>query len=356
MGDSNIEWTDKTWNPTRGCERISPGCQHCYAEAMAHRFAGPGQPYDGLVKLVTREVRQYKTVGGEPTGDFRTVTRTEPRWTGEVRFVPEMLERPLRWRKPQKIFVDSMSDLFHPSVTNEQIAAVFGVMAATRRHTYQILTKRADRLPAWFEWVQQEQGCPVSTCGREMVCYLGPTFDPASTFGFTSPSPRWPLPNVWLGVSVEDQQRAEERIPHLLKTPAAVRFLSCEPLLGQLRLDEPRCDTCGEAADGFADGDGTPWCTEHDRECSYGHWLGPDRIDWVIAGCESGAGARPAQVDWYRELLAECTDAHVPFFLKQATGDENVSDIADVKMGPPGKVVSLPYLDGAQHAAFPEPR
>jgi protein gp37 len=353
VGDSNIEWTDKTWNPTRGCERISPGCQHCYAEAMAHRFAGPGQPYDGLVKLVTRDVRQYKTVGGEPTGDFRTVTRTEPRWTGEVRFVPEMLERPLRWRKPQKIFVDSMSDLFHPSVTNEQIAAVFGVMAAAPRHTFQVLTKRAKRMREWFAWLSS------SWKPAGVRCWEAARVVPGHHVGLVDRSPRaeWPLPNVWLGVSIENQAAADERIPDLLATPAALRFLSCEPLLGPLYLVPW---LAGIPTRGRIHANGTT------------STMPSPPIDWVIAGCESGPDARPAQVDWYRSLRDQCAAAGVPYFLKQAMhtpGDFIPFDAngrkcsatlavgADVgsKRKADG-VITLPYLDGAQYAAFPEPR
>ncbi|HEX2677999.1 MAG TPA: DUF5131 family protein, partial [Polyangiales bacterium] len=133
MGETAIEWTDTVWNPVRGCARVSPGCESCYAERQAHRFSNPGGPYEGLTVL----------------------GKHGPRWSGRARFVPETLDAPLRWRKPRRIFVNSMSDLFHHDITNEQIAAVFGVMAACPQHTFQVLTKRAERLPEWFRWVDE---------------------------------------------------------------------------------------------------------------------------------------------------------------------------------------------------------
>ncbi len=288
MADTKIEWTNKTWNPTRGCELVSPGCSNCYAMKQAHRFSAAGQPYHGLTKL-----------GGRG-----------PVWTGHVREVPEMLAAPLHWREPAKIFVDSMSDLFHEGVSNEYIAAVFGIMAACP-HTFQILTKRAERLPAWFEWLQAlarrtesvfpddtqqwrlNQLCRAAAIKRGVV--------------FTDHMPElWPLPNVHLGVSVESQQHADERIPHLLRTPVAVRFLSCEPLLGPL--------------------DVSPWLTGW---TGMGSGLPPPlstsleslsdipAIDWVIVGGESGPGARPMHPAWARSVRDQCVAAGVPFLFKQ---------------------------------------
>ncbi len=133
---TKIEWTDATWNPVRGCSRVSPGCQHCYAERMARRSDRPGGAYEGLTVLA----------------------HDGPRWNGKVRLVPEKLDEPLRWRKPRMVFVNSMSDLFHEDIPNEFIAAVFGVMAASPQHTFQVLTKRAERMRDWFQWVKQEAG------------------------------------------------------------------------------------------------------------------------------------------------------------------------------------------------------
>lgn len=371
---TGISWTDATWNPVRGCSRVSEGCRNCYAEVQAARIVhmGKGAPtaYDGLVKLVERDVRQFKMVGGEPTGDFRTVRRTEARWTGEVRLVPEALGQPLRWSKPRRIFVNSMSDLFHESLTNEQIAAVFGVMAAAPQHTFQVLTKRAGRMREWFEWLASTGDLGV--CMVEAFCFLGGgSADDAIVERLTAKElPPWPLPNVWLGVSVENQAAAGERVPELLRTPAAVRILSCEPLLDEVDL-LPWFDPTGACCGGF-DGcpiGGTPACPS---SASWRH-TGPDgddpTLDWVIAGCESGPGARECRVEWLRSLRDQCAAAQVPFFLKQAVkGGGSFAEfitgarrMPGIWFGPgskqkPGGVVELPYLDGVQHAAFPETR
>ncbi len=332
MGATGISWTDETWNPIRGCSRVSEGCRHCYAEVQAARIVrmdrGNGIPeghgkYDGLVKFV----------GGEP------------RWTGTVAFDPRKLVEPLRWRKPRRVFVNSMSDLFHESLTNEQIAAVFGVMAATPQHTFQILTKRARRMREWFEWAEQEAakvgpGAEVELC----VNYA----DEEGALGERIVvDPRWPLLNVWPGVSVENQAAADERVPLLLRTPAAVRFLSCEPLLGGLYLTPY---LAGIATLGVIAADGSL----HERP--------HPPLDWIIAGCESGPGARPCDITWLRSLRDQCAAADVPFFLKQATrlrgSDEHSGDSHRVECGrgskvKAGDVIELPYLDGEQHVAWP---
>jgi protein gp37 len=256
MGDrSKIEWCDASWNCIRGCSRVSRGCEHCYAERQALRGAyserttaagtstGPG-PYNGLVVM--------KDAG--------------PQWTGEVRFIPELLEQPLRWRRPRKIFVNSMSDLFHEKVQDNQIAAIFRVMTEAKRHTFQILTKRASRMCEYFK-------------------------EPR-------PWTRYPLPNVWLGVSVEDQKTADERIPLLLQTPAAVRWVSYEPALGPVDFSAwpKRVWLRVVGDDGAAD---------------------RGRIDWLVAGGESGPGARPVHPQWIRAARDQCMEAGVPFFFKQ---------------------------------------
>jgi protein gp37 len=318
MGDSTtISWTDATWNVTRGCRRVSAGCENCYAERQANRFKGPGGAYEGLIKLV----------GGKP------------RWSGETRFATEHLADPLRWKSPRRIFVDSMSDLFYESFTNEQIAAVFGVMAAAPQHTFQVLTKRAKRMREWFEWMSLEENfSPNATMHVEAAGRDGIGDDDDDVLAERILDAEWPLPNVWLGVSVEDQAAADERIPELLATPAAVRFLSCEPLLGPVELPQ------------------------HDQS------MGPSSspLDWVIAGCESGPGARPCNVEWLRSLRDQCAAAGVPYFLKQAVEDHRYGRFGSegpVALGvghtskrKGGGVIELPYLDGVQHAAFPEIR
>ncbi len=366
---SGIELTNETWNPIRGCSRVSKGCRHCYAETLAGRFCGPGQPYEGLVKTVMRDVRQVgiEVSNGAETGKnyrFRTIQRREARWTGEVRFVAERLADPLKWKKPRRIFVNSMSDLFHESLTNEQIAAVFGVMAAAPQHTFQVLTKRAKRMREWFEWV-------VGSAAIDGVSPSRFCFALAQARG-VGKRPRcvvdaahvasWPLSSVCLGVSVENQAAADERIPELLRTPAALRFLSCEPLLGSIDIQ--------------------PWtqrvsrCTEDDPCAACQGVAGVlcrmssnlPRIDWAIAGCESGAGARRCEAGWLRSLRDQCAAASVPFFLKQAQeqielieGVGRTFPHSPIHAGPgssrkPGGIIGLPYLDGVQHAAFPEAR
>ena len=234
---STIEWTDATWNPVTGCTKVSPGCAHCYAEAITLRFrrGGPFLPGKGTINLH-----------------------------------PDRLAMPLSWRKPRLIFVNSMSDLFHEDVPLSFISDVFSVMEQAHWHTFQILTKRHDRLAAVAKYLP------------------------------------WP-DNVWMGVSVENQYWADRRLPALSEIPAAVRFVSCEPLLKLLDLRS--------------------------------HLLG---ISWVIAGGESGPKARPMQTDWVRRLRDDCHEAQVPFFFKQWGGRNS-------KAG--GRV-----LDGRTHDEMPRPR
>jgi protein gp37 len=321
---NGIAWCDQTWNPIRGCSRVSAGCVNCYAERVAARFSDEGQPYHGLADR----------------------TRSGSKWTGEVRMVEEHLADPLRWKKPRRIFVNSMSDLFHEKLTNEQIAAVFGVMAASPQHTFQVLTKRAKRMREWFGWmhsdplVKMNMGVSAYMTVPRAVAYREP-HDQAQ---------KWPLPNVWLGVSVENQAAADERIPELLATPATVRFLSCEPLIGAVDLTE------------ISEWRGEPLSAL--EEC-VGHIERP-RIDWVIAGCESGPGARPCEVAWLRDLRDQCASSGVAYFLKQATGTPGelaegcvVTWVVGADTGSKqksGGVIELPYLDGVQHIAFPEVR
>ncbi len=263
MGDkTGISWTDATWNPVRGCSRVSEGCRNCYAERVAARFSGPGQPYEGLA--TTKQVKVAASLTKRPDGtiDQRSTFASRSRWTGAVRLIPEHLADPLRWKRPRRIFVNSMSDLFHEALTNEQIAAVFGVMAAAPQHTFQVLTKRARRMREWFEWARKqawEDGEDRPDYGLMLAGYTGSELGDGSSTdegdqqaaienrindawardgadGGTVWDCPWPLPNVWLGVSVENQAAADERVYELLATPAAVRFLSCEPLLGPVDL------------------------------------------------------------------------------------------------------------------------
>jgi len=279
---TTIEWTQRTWNPVRGCSRVSPGCDNCYAMRQAHRFSGNCQPYEGLT----------------------TIRRGKVDWTGSVRFVPGQLEVPLQRRKPTTWFVNSMSDLFHESLTNEQIAAVFGVMAATHQHTYQILTKRPQRMRDWFAWVGDDglRWSRMVAAIRQNYPHR-PALGRRVIEGLDSQVLQWPLTNVWLGVSCEDQARANERIPLLLETPATVRFVSAEPLLGPIDLTRLT----------WGNGD---FCNALRRD-SYRGGLDSERLDWVIVGGESGPGARPCDVEWIRSIVRQCREAGTACFVKQ---------------------------------------
>ncbi len=225
---TKIEWCDETWNVLTGCTRVSPGCENCYAERLAATRMKNHPRYEGVSQMT-------------PAG---------PRFTGEVRCHEQLLDVPRRWRKPRMIFVSAQSDLFHPLVPAEFIAKVFATMAEARQHRFQVLTKRPERAADLLN-------------------------DPP---GGTT----WPLPNVWIGTSVEDQQRAEERIPLLSQIPAAVRFVSCEPLLGPIDL----------------------------HKCEFS-------LDWVIVGAESGPGARPMRLAWARSIVEQCRTSRVACFVKQ---------------------------------------
>ena len=259
MSTSSIEWTDKTWNPTVGCSKVSAGCKNCYAETMHARLTGMRVP-------------KY----AEP------FTVVKP-W-------PAHLAEPLRWKKPARIFVNSMSDLFHGDVDDEYIAAVFGVMAACPQHTFQVLTKRAERLPRWFGWAVA-RGNQQSLMHECVKTYMG--YDNRQRPAVNER--RWPLPNVWIGVSVENQEQADARIPHLLNVPAAVRFLSCEPLLGPVTLHPGILGCVGHLAETF----------------------GNPLIHWVIVGGESGHGARIFDCAHARKIVEQCQVAGVAVFVKQ---------------------------------------
>ncbi|HEY4266682.1 MAG TPA: DUF5131 family protein [Galbitalea sp.] len=351
MGETtSISWTDATWNVTRGCRRVSAGCQNCYAERQANRFSGPGGAYEGLVKL--RPKRQFKIVNGEPTGDFRTVH--EPRWSGETKFVTEHLADPLRWKRPRRIFVDSMSDLFYEGFSDEQIAAVYGVMLVAAQHTYQVLTKRPERMASFFgRWSADDCiGAMARTQLPNGQSLPGPKQwnRPARRDWYSVET--WPAPWIWHGVSVEDQDAADKRIPHLLATPSVVRFLSCEPLLGPVDLRHVQHERMFEL-DALTGDHGVT------RPLA---GRGP-KINQVIAGCESGPGARECDVEWLRSLRDQCRSAGTAYFLKQAIPAIHSMSAGAARPIPinigtgatwkHGIVIELPYLDGIQHAEFP---
>ncbi len=270
MATTNIEWTDVTWNPVTGCSAVSPGCTHCYAATMTNRLQAMGRKeYSGLLNA-----------HGHFNGNVNTLT--------------ERLAAPLRWRKPRMVFVNSMSDLFHENVPDSFIRMVFAVMSIAGQHTFQVLTKRAERMSQWFA----DEANSLSACQAELVasdwwCATQPDRTPTNRNRVRDTSQingtsrglgdgnYWPLGNVWLGVSAEDDGRARERIPHLLSCPASVWFVSAEPLLGPI---------------------------------SYTGMFG---VDWVIVGGESGPCARPLLPQWVRDIRDKCKTAIVPFFFKQ---------------------------------------
>ncbi|MFI0453704.1 DUF5131 family protein [Actinomadura sp. 6N118] len=276
---STIEWTQATWNPTLGCDRVSPGCDGCYAITQARiRAANPHPKVAAAFAGLTH----------------RTGGRVD--WTGRVNQLPGRLTEPLRWRKPRKVFVDSLSDLFHAEISEEFIARVFAVMAATPHHTYQVLTKRHGRMRSLLA-----RGGLGTEGFPDMVEEAMAEFTHASL-------DHWPLPNVWLGVSAEDQQRADLRVPDLLGTPAAVRFVSAEPLLGPVDLSRWLGIEYMDALEGYGEELGAALTGR----------IGPaGGLHWVIVGGESGPRARPMHPDWARTLRDQCAASDVPFFFKQ---------------------------------------
>jgi protein gp37 len=287
---SHIEWTEATWNPLVGCTKVSPGCDHCYAETLVNRFAGTSKAFPHR---------------------FDVVTLRDDR----------MLTQPLRWARPRRIFVNSLSDLFHADVPDEFIARVFAVMAVTPRHTYQLLTKRPARMRgvlrsadfhgAVAEHVTDIIASTPSSLRRQINVGGEGWAAAAASDGGNLWLPSLPLPNVWLGVSVEDQHWADIRIPALLDTPAAIRWISAEPLLGPVDLGA--LGLCNH-----------PWnYTEYGTHCSCGgNIVGPnDRcsrsLDWIVVGGESGKDARPMHPQWVCDLRGQCEDAGVPFLFKQ---------------------------------------
>lgn len=362
---TSIEWTDATWNPVRGCSRVSRACGGpgkqggCYAEIMAARFSQPGQWGHGFAEM--------------KGGDHR--------WTGRVEVIHSQLDLPLRWRKPRKIFVNSTSDLFHEKLPFSDIDRVFAVMALCPQHTFQVLTKRPERM---HEYLTAARANPV---GMEA---LGLTLDLYNSHpnigsgvmltGDIGHLKVWPLPNVWLGTSVEDQETANERIPHLLQTPAAVRFISAEPLLGPIDLswidDGAAHREVPREEWGDVDDDDSPpglWWNALTGERTIMHggaggdWSRRDAaLDWVITGGESGPGARPANPQWFRDLRDQCERAGVAFFFKQWGEWVSVSEVAGAGEHykfPDGRTVrhigkkkAGSALDGREWKEFPEAR
>jgi len=269
--NSKIEWTNQTWNPVVGCTRASSGCDHCYAVTMTKRLAAIGQTdYQGLV--------------GNGNGHFN----------GTVRTLERRLPEPLRWRKPRRVFVNSMSDLFHKDVPFDFVDQVFAVMALCPQHTFQILTKRPERMA---EYMNDSRHDRVNAKACDLHKHTRINIIPERLIGYPrSPVKVWPLPNCWTGTSIENQATADERIPHLLRVPAAVRFLSVEPLLGPVEFSDVtrRSDAVHQWGKKALSG-----------------------IDWVIVGGESGLGARPCDIAWIRSIVSQSKAAGAACFVKQ---------------------------------------
>jgi protein gp37 len=262
VNTTRIEWAEKSWNPIRGCSHMSIGCDNCYAERIAARFSGPGQPFEGAVKML-----------GE--------TPRFPRWTGELQFLEEKLWEPFSG-KGKRIFVCSMSDLFHRKVPFAFIEKVWAVMLLNPQHTFLVLTKRPDRMCQFLNEPEQNILDRIHEMTRRRRI--------ASNH---YPPAKFQPPHIWLGTSVENQNRANFRVPWLLQCPAATRWLSCEPLLGPIDLNQAiPTGTCPE---------------------------GPSlsQIHWIVCGGEFGPGARPMYSKWATGLRDQCVEAGIKFFFKQ---------------------------------------
>lgn len=316
MADSKIEWTDATWNPTTGCTWASLGCDNCYAVIMTRRLAAMGQKdYSGLT--------------------------TKKHFNGVVRNLPHKLDAPFGWKKPRMVFVNSMSDLFHKDVPNDFIANVFATMYECQWHTFQVLTKRADRLkvlqnPRFTFAMATLAHNRLKRCSPEKAAIVSVRDIEDDIRGM------WPLPNAWLGVSAENQATLDERLPLLAQTPAAVRFISAEPLLGPLDV-------------------GTWFFSmmNAEKRCAIG---------WLIAGGESGPKARPMHPDWARGLRDQCQAAGVPFFFKQWGAWNPLTTVDNRQLLPfgdydvetkfgfkrVGKKAAGRLLDGREWNEFPE--
>ncbi|MUO84844.1 phage Gp37/Gp68 family protein [Agrobacterium vitis] len=319
--NTKIEWTDATWNPITGCSIVSPGCTNCYA-----------------MKLAGTRLQHHPSRAG-----LTKDSKAGPVWNGQVRFNDGWLTQPLQWKKPRMIFVCAHGDLFAEGVPDEWIDKVFAVMALAPHHTFQVLTKRPERMREYLrdDMVCSRIGEQQRKIDDDMTAY--------TDIGVDAP---FPLPNVWLGVSVEDQPRAEQRIPILLDTPAAIRWISAEPLLGGFDLRKlPSVIFAADinALTGTLRWDGGPTET------------GGQRLDWVVAGGESGRNARPMHPDWARSLRDQCAAAGVPFLFKQwgqwGPIEETVGSHEQFAIGHSGKLVKsadLAYPDGKARSSLPE--
>ena len=278
---TKIEWTDATWNVITGCSVVSPGCSNCYA-----------------MKLAGTRLRNIPSRIG-----LTRASKAGPVWNGTIRFNERWLDQPLRWRRPRMIFVCAHGDLFAEGVTDAMLDRIFAVMALCPQHTFQVLTKRPERMRRYVSGFDCDGARRINVADQaEALAKCD-----------QSASMPWPLPNVWLGVSVEDQKRADERIPVLLDTPAAVRWVSAEPLLGAVDFSGIFM-TNGRGGAGRYNALVGEWRPGDMAEFATS---GLPRLDWIVAGGESGHGARPMHPDWVRSIRDQCAAAGVPFLFKQ---------------------------------------
>lgn len=289
---TGIEWCDETWNPVTGCSKVSQGCKFCYAE----------RDWGRLAHLPSYQDRAFTDVASHPG----------------------RLAQPLRWTKPRRVFVNSMSDLFHEDVPDEFIDEVFAVMALAPHHTFQVLTKRPERMREYLSrpavevriGLQAMAMCMDSAVATKGRSKLGRGVLLNATDINPGGLAAWPLPNVWLGVSVEDQATADERIPPLMRTPAAVRWISAEPLLGPVDLARIGGDQFGWGRIDALNGLSHVRANATDAGCEW-ETIPTPSLDWVVVGGESGPNARPMHPAWARSLRDQCAAADVPFLFKQ---------------------------------------
>lgn len=354
---SKIEWTDATWNPITGCSVVSPGCTNCYA-----------------MKLAGTRLQHHPSRAG-----LTRETKAGPVWNGKLRFNEEWLTQPLAWKRPRMVFVCAHGDLFHEDVPDEWIDKVFAVMALAPHHTFQVLTKRAERMRRYCSDRNTPRRVHEIVCDMALMMRLDVTLiAPGMLETFAPPGPRvhlgrWPLANVWKGVSAEDQDRAIDRVPHLLLMPAAVRFVSAEPLLDLIDFHRlPYLDGEMNALKP------SPWLdeiehwrgTSADWEAEFLDWFDLHEmptgghmhpvLDWVIAGGENGP--RPMLAEWAQQIRDQCAAVGTAFFFKQWGSHIPAGQtMANGKVWAPGcgtrlratKGITGRLLDGVEHNAMP---
>lgn len=304
---SKISWTEKTWNPIVGCSIVSPGCTNCYAMGLANRLLDkPGSHYEGTTKKVNGNAV----------------------WTGKIALAPEdKLMEPYKRKKPTTYFVNSMGDLFHEDAPDDWIDKILAIMALCPQHTFQVLTKRAERMREYFKC---DYRFAMIEGGAQAIHEKETDEDPSLWLAVHD------LPNVWLGVSAENQEQANTRIPFLLDTPATIRFVSLEPQLEEINLNhlhQGYCNMPSYPEESYIDAlagmkiDGWQFETP--------------KIEWVIQGCESGHGRRPFNIKWAISMRDQCAGTNTAYFLKQIPNQA-------------GKVITDPIFYEVRHAAYPK--